>query len=348
MARSGNFNVSYRQDIAIFRTLGQKIWLGILGIILLLYPLLLGEYYIYIINFALIAIIAAVGLNLLTGYTGQISLGHAAFLAVGAYATAIFSSMGLPFIVVLLLSGLAALILGLIIGFPSLRLEGLYLAIATMAFYFIVAYGISHWTGLTGGQYGLKVAPLHVMGIPVDSNTRFYYLLLMFVVAAVYFATNLARSRVGRAFVAIRDRDIAAEVIGIDVARYKLISFAVSSAYAGIAGSLYAYFVGILAPEHFGFDVSIQYIAMIIAGGLGSIEGAIIGALFISLLPEGLRFVTGALASSFPELSNNFLLLKEGVYGLIIILFLIIEPTGLYGIWRRIKDSWETFPYRYR
>lgn len=349
MSRSGNYHTNYGQEISIFRTPGQKAWLALLVAGLVAFPFLAGNYYIYVVNFALISVIGALGLNLLTGFTGQISLGQAAFLAVGAYATALLSShFHWPFLVTIFLAALVTMVIGLVIGAPSLRLEGLYLAIATMALYFIVAYIISHWNSLTGGPYGIKVPPLQIMGLKFDNNFKLYFLLLSFVAGSVYFVANLARSRTGRAFVAIRDRDIAAEAMGIDVARYKILAFAVSSFLAGIAGGLYAYLVGVIAPDHFTFEVSIQYIAMIIAGGLGSIEGAILGAFFISLLPEVLRFVTGSLAESFPVFSGNFLLLREAAYGLVIVVFLLLEPAGLYGIWRNLRNSWETFPYKYR
>lgn len=347
MARSGNYNVSYSQELSIFRTRNQRILFGVLIAGLIAFPFIAGTYFVYILNFVFIAIIGALGLNILTGYTGQVSLGHAAFLAVGAYSTAVIAShFQLPFIVILLLAALIALIMGLIIGIPSLRLEGLYLAMATLAFYFFVTYVISHWS-LTGTNMGLKVPKLQIMGIPIDSNIRYYFLLLIFAAAAVYFATNLIRSRVGRAFIAVRDRDIAAETMGINVSYYKILSFAVSSFYTGIAGCLYAYLMGSIAPDHFTLDVSIQYIAIIIAGGLGSIEGTILGALFITLMPEGLRFLTGSLAESMPSISGSFLLLKDAAYGLIIILFLVFEPTGLYGIWTKVKNSWRTYPYKY-
>ncbi len=232
------------------------------------------------------AIIGAVGLNLLTGFTGQISLGHAAFIGVGGYATAILiTRVGIPFWFALPAAGLISAAVGLIIGIPSLRVKGLYLVIATLAAQFILEYVFMHWESMTRGIRGINVPPPSLGGFVFDTEKSFYFLTLFLVILGVGFARNLVRTKWGRAFVAIRDRDLAAEIMGINLFRYKLVAFGLSSFYAGIAGGLWANFMKVVTPEHFPFSLSIQYLAMIIVGGLGSVLGSIMGAIFMTLGP---------------------------------------------------------------
>ena len=337
---------SYREDMKLFQSPSLKVSLSALFIGLLVFPFIANDYLIYIINLSGIAIIGALGINILTGYTGQVSLGHAAFLAIGAYTSAILSSsLGMSFWLTMPIAGVVAALAGLVVAIPSLRLKGLYLVIITMAFQFIIEHIIYHWENLTFGDKGIGVPSVTIGSFAFDSGSRFYFIILFMVVLAIIFAKNLTRTKTGRAFVAIRDRDISAEVMGVNLARYKVVSFVISSFYAGVAGSLYAHHAGFIGPDHFTFFVSIEYVAMIIVGGMGTIPGAIYGALFMTLLPEGLRVLSDALRGSFPVLVVRFAALKTVIYGMIIILFLIIEPEGLNGIWQRIKVYWKTWPY---
>lgn len=347
MPRSGNYNVNYRLELSIFRTIKQKIVLCAALVVLFAIPLVAGNYLIYLINFCFIAVIAVLGLNVVTGYAGQISLGQGALVAVGAYSTAIFANYGLPFWLVIPLAGGAATLIGLLVGLPSLRLEGLYLAITTLAFHMITLYAISHGGSFTGGHDGMKLAPPALGGFALDTPRKFYYLAAFLAVLFIFLAVNLVRSRVGRALVAIRDRDVVASALGINLASFKLMAFGISAFYAGVAGSLYGYLVNVVTPDHFGIDVSIQYLAMLISGGIGTIEGAVLGAFFLTLLPEAMRSVVNAFSDVAPTLGGSFLLLREGLYGLVIILFLIFEPRGLSGFWQRIRNSWGTYPYKY-
>jgi branched-chain amino acid transport system permease protein len=296
----------------------------------------------------LIAVIAAVGLNILTGFTGQISLGNAAFLAVGAYATAVLAGrFGLPFPLVIPLAGLITALVGMIFGVPSLRLKGLYLAVATLAAHFVIEFVVSHWESVTGGVNGLSVPSPRAGPLVLASDRQLYLLALPLAAGLLLFARNLFRTKVGKAFVAIRDQDVSAEVMGVDVFRYKLLSFAVSSFYVGVAGSLLAYQARIISPENFPISVAIDQLGMVIIGGLGSLLGAVFGAVFITLLPELLRLVTGALATTFPELTTLFASVKMGVFGLAIVLFLIFEPDGMAARWHQIKNYWKLYPFSY-
>jgi branched-chain amino acid transport system permease protein len=294
-------------------------------------------------------VIGALGLNILSGYAGQISLGQSGFLAIGAYASAIMTAkVGLPFWLALPLSGLVTALSGLIIAIPCLRLRGLYLAMATFAFAFIVEYAIIHWHGLTNGTDGLAVPKASIVGLQIDSDIKLYFLILVLVICSLAFTRNLFRTEAGRAFIAIRDNDISAEVIGIDIVRYKIAAFMISSFYAGIAGSLYSITLSFIGPEHFTFIVTIEYLAMVLVGGVGTIVGTVFGALFMTALPEAIRLLRDHFSHDYPFLVTRMADLQGSFYGLIIILFLLLEPTGLFGIWIRVKNYWLAWPYRYR
>ncbi len=308
-------------------------------------PFFASTYWLDVANRVGIAVIAAMGLNLLTGYTGQISLGNAAFLAVGAYSTAALAGRGVPFALTIPLAGLLSALVGMVFGIPSLRLRGLYLAMATLAAHFIVEFTAVHWDFMTGGVNGISIPAPSFFGLALDSDRRIYWLILPLAVFHLWFARNLFRSRVGKAFIAIRDHDVSAEVMGVDVFRHKLLAFAVSSFYVGVAGSLLAYQARIISPENFPLGVAIDQLGMIIIGGLGSVLGSILGAAFITLLPEVLRLLTGSLAHSFPALIQLFASLKLGVFGLTIVLFLIFEPEGMASRFRRIKAYWSHYPF---
>ncbi len=339
---------TYIQDLRIFPSPTARISLLILGLILLSLPVLAGTYLSFVACICGVSVISALGLNILTGYTGLISLGHAAFMGIGAYTAAILASRaGLPFLATLPLAGAVAAITGFVVGVPTLRLKGLYLVVTTLAFQFIVEHVIYHWESLTKGDKGIALPDPSLLGYKFVSYESFYYVVLSVAVITAIFAKNLAMSRTGRALVAVRDRDIAAEIIGIHVAKYKILAFVVSSFIAGMAGALYAYLLRLISPDHFTFGQSILYIAMIIVGGMGTVLGSIVGAMFMVLLPEGLNAISGPLASAYPSLAPRIGGVSAIAYGLVIILFLILEPNGLFGIWIRIKRYWKTWPYSY-
>jgi branched-chain amino acid transport system permease protein len=346
--RCGDFRTTYAEDMAIFETRFARWMLAAFLALLLVLPQLATPYWVDVLNRIGIAVIAAVGLNILTGFTGQISLGNAAFLASGAYATAALAGKaGLPFPVVVPLAGGVSALVGMVFGVPSLRLKGLYLAMATLAAHFVVEFTITHWDSMTGGVNGISVPPARLLSLALDNDRRLSYAILPLAAGLVLFAKNLFRTKVGKAFVAIRDQGISAEVMGVSVYKYKLLSFGVSSFYVGVAGSLLAYQARIISPENFPVTVAIDYLGMIIIGGMGSILGSILGAIFITLLPELLRFPTTALAGTFPGLVELFASIKMGVFGLTIVLFLVFEPDGMAARWHTIKNYWKLYPFSY-
>lgn len=346
--RCGDFKESYLNDEIIFQTYWVKFWLILLMAFLLGLPLLANSYVLYVANLIGFAIIGAVGLNLLTGFTGQISLGHAAFIGVGGYAAAILvTKVGLPFWLAMPLAGLVAAATGMVIGIPSLRVKGLYLVIATLAAQFILEWVFVHWESMTHGIRGINVPAPSLAGFKFDTEEKFYYITLLMVFLSVGFARNLVRTKWGRAFVAIRDRDLAAEIMGINLFRYKLVAFGLSSFYAGIAGALWVGFIKVVTPEHFPFSLSIQYLAMVIVGGLGSVLGSIFGAVFMTLVPELLNVLTSFAKASVPGLEHVFLPMKDVIFGLLIVSFLIFEPHGLAEIWHRIKNFFNLWPFSY-
>lgn len=332
------------------------VW-GVLAVLVLLpVPLQLAqnEHLMSIITGIALASIGAIGLNILVGYTGQISIGQGAFMAVGGYTAAILSSRyGMPFWFGILAGGCVTALVGTLFGIPSLRIKGLYLAIATLAAQLIIEWVINHVPWISGGaQSSIYVNNPTVFGFEFNNEFRRYYLILFFFLLAFFGAQNLIRSRIGRAFIAVRDRDIAAEIIGVNIFRYKLLAFAVSSFYAGVAGALWTYYLRIANYENFTLVVSIEYLAMIIIGGLGSILGPVLGAIFIKLLPIVMdlsvisiaRNVFGVSYGGVADFLANFQLF---IFGALIIAFLIIEPEGLARMWENMKRYFRLWPYSY-
>ncbi|MFH1033712.1 MAG: branched-chain amino acid ABC transporter permease [Pseudomonadota bacterium] len=350
----GLFFSSYRKDDAIFKTWWLRIWMAVLFIFLITYPLyseqaneFTGMNVTNMFNLIFIYIIGAHGLNLLTGYTGQISLGHGAFMGVGAYTAGILANMGWPFYLALPAAGLMAAAVGMIFGLPSLRLRGLYLAIATLAAQFILDYAMRNWSALTGGSAGLTVPYAKIFSQEFNSDNSFYFLALFFAVLATLYLKNITRTRTGRAFVAVRDRYLAAEVIGVNLFKYRILSFGISSFMVGIAGGLWAYYITIISDEHFTLWLSVQFLAMVIVGGLGHVLGGIFGAIFFVVLPELLRLPAEALTDVYPNIFGIFASLREMVFGLIVILFLIFEPDGLAARWHTMRAYWKLWPFSY-
>jgi len=346
--RCGDFKETYIKDEEIFQSLFVKFWLGLFFVFLLAFPFIANAYLLYVANMIGFAIIAAVGLNLLTGFTGQISLGHAAFVGVGAYTSAILvTRLGFSFWLSIPFAGLVAALTGMIIGIPSLRVKGLYLCIATLAAQFIFEFVFIHWESMTKGITGINIPPPSIGSLQFITEKEFYWITLVFVVVAVGYARNLVRSRMGRAFVAIRDRDLSAEIIGINLFRYKLSAFAISSFYAGVAGALWVTFLKVVTPDHFPFILSIHYLAMIIVGGLGSILGSVFGAIFMTLIPEVLNYLSEIVKMRSPGYEEIFVPMKEVIFGVLIVLFLVFEPRGLAEIWNRIKNFFRLWPFSY-
>src|SRR6188474_2734193 len=334
----GVFKTSYEADMALYPLPIARWTVGIMGVLFfLVIPLGLHEYYLSICNLVWIAVIGALGLNILVGYTGQVSIGHGAFMSVGAYTAAnLATRLGSPWPVNLLAGGLMAAAVGAIVGIPSLRIKGLYLAIATLAGQLIIEWTINHVTFISGGVQASIEVPRPRLGSMVLSSQRDMYFFLLFFV--------------GRAFIAIRDQDIAAEIIGINIFRYKLLAFAISSFYAGVTGVLYTYFLGIANYEQFQITTSIDYLAMIIIGGLGSVLGSVLGAIFVTMLPIFLRITMetfGGLFFSSGAMLNIIPNLRLIVFGLLIIVFLVVEPEGLNRLWRNIRNYFRIWPFAY-
>lgn len=347
--RARTFRASYREDVQLFPNWWSSVWLVLFLLFLLLLPFFSGSYAMVFVNMVCIAAIGAIGLNLLTGYSGQISLGHAAFIALGAYTTAILvNRFSLPISVTMPAAGMVALFGGLIIGWPCLRLKGLYLAMATMCFGFIVQYVLTHWESLTMGVNGISAPPPSLFGYEFDSLEKMYYLILCTTILLTILAGNLVRTKLGRAFVAIRDRDVAAAIIGINLTKYKMLAFLISAFYAGVAGSLYSYNYMYVHVEAFSFEVSLRYLCMIICGGLGSIAGSIIGAAFITAVPDMIKLLADEFGKVFPIILEKYTdEWNVAAFGLLVILFLIIEPGGLFRIWKRIKNCFVNWPFTY-
>jgi branched-chain amino acid transport system permease protein len=347
----GSFKEKYEQEITIFETDFGRLWM-VIGLFALFVgvPFISSPYTLYIINTIGTASIAAMGLNLLIGYTGQISLGHGAFVGVGAYTAAVLATRaGLPFWLSVPAAGLITAMVGMVFGIPSVRLKHLYLTVATLAGQFIIEYTLVHWETLTGGPEGIILPQASLFGLDITADRNFFWVIFVCFAVMTWMAANLVRTRYGRAFIAIRDNDRAAEGMGIPLFRYKLLAFGISSFYAGIAGALLAFYTISITPEPFTLLLSIEYIAMIIIGGLGSVSGSIFGAVFIIMLNELLSGATEFLLNvgGFGGLALTIAPLREFVFGLCIVLFIIFEPKGLAEIWRIVRASFRLWPFAY-
>src|SRR6202162_2953448 len=350
---SGVFKTSYAADMALYPLPIAK-WAvaAVAGLFIVIAPLALSEYYISILNQIMIAVVGALGLNILVGYTGQISIGHGAFMSVGAYTAAnLVTHLGAPFWITIRAGGAMAALIGAIVGIPSLRIKGIYLAIATLAAQLIIEWTINHVPAISGGvQASIEIPRPTVFGTQLKSEWQIYLFLMFFVVLALVATLKLVRRRIGPAFIAIRDQDIAAEIIGINIFRYKLYAFAISSFFAGVTGALESYYLGIANYEQFQLTVSIDYLAMVIIGGLGSILGSILGAIFVTLLPIATRLFLesfGGLFISQADLANIIPNLRLILFGGLIIFFLVVEPEGLNRLWRNIRNYFRVWPFSY-
>ncbi len=338
---------SYAADEALFDSAVQRGWFVVLLLALALFPFAVNQYWAYLACLAAINVISATGLNILTGYTGLVSLGQAAFMGVGAYTVAVLEArLGTPFLLNLLLGGFMAAAVGMVFGIPSLRVKGLYLAISTIAASFILHFVFANWSSVTRGVSGINVPPARLFGIDLDTPFKLYWVIVPLAVLMLLGAANLFRTRVGRAFIAVRDRDISAEVLGIPLLRTKLTSFALSSFYAGVAGGLWAYFFRVVTPETFPLIMSIFFLAAIIVGGMGTILGGILGAVFMTLVPELLKLGVGLVSPFWPEAAVVLSPVRTVVFGALIVGFLVFEPQGLAEMWRRTRRFFHLWPFK--
>ena len=335
------FKTNYDQDIRLAKHGGHVFWYGLLCLFLATAPWVIDEYWLAQLTFVLIYGIVGLGLMLLAGFTGLFSLGHAAFLGVGAYTQAVMVNAGVPFPIALACAGLLSAAVGVVVGLPALRVKGIYLGMATLAFGFIVEEGLARWESVTGGNKGLLVNPPSLFGFEFSSTNSFYFLCLVVAVLSTLAIVNLMRAPTGRAFVAIRDSEISAQSMGIHLARYKTLSFALSAALAGLGGALYGHKIQFLSPEQFSIIQSIDLLLMVVIGGLGSIHGAFLGAIFLIVMPQLI-----ALGKDFlPDAIGQAAGLQGTVYGLVLIAFVLFEPLGLYGRWLKVRTYFQLFPF---
>jgi branched-chain amino acid transport system permease protein len=356
------FKTTYDQDLSLFRDRTQRDWYLVLVLGLLSIPFLLPA---YLVDFSLVLIFGLCGLSLmvLVGYTGLVSLGHAAFLGIGAYSHVYFSQdLGVPWIVSVTLAVMVTAAAGVLVGLPALRMTGLYLAIATLAFALIIQEVFTRWDSVTGGLKGKVVERPVIFGYVLRDDVAFYGLCLGFLILGLWLTRNLLRAPAGRALMAIRDSEIAAQSIGIDLAFYKIMAFGYSAGMMGVAGALFAHQVGFLAPDIFTVLLSIQFLLMVVVGGLGSLHGAVFGAIFVALLPvaistmrdsapdwlgqvfsvfgKDIGFAVSAAVDRFVKQPG----LEPGIFGLVLVLFILFEPQGIYGRWVKIKLYFSLFP----
>ncbi len=345
----GVFHTTYRADMGLRPRPLERVRLGMFALLVVVFPFVATPYWLSLANQVAIATVGALGLNILVGYTGQISLGQGAFMAVGAYGTGLLTArFGVPFWASVPMACLITAAVGVFFGLPSLRLRGLYLAVATLAAQEIVEWIVTHWTALTGGTEALVIPAPTLFGVRMNTDFRFYWFGVLCAAGTAVFVANLFRSRVGRAFIAVRDQDVAANVTGVNIFHYKLLAFATSSFFVGLAGAMIAHYRTIISWERFTLETSITYLAIIIIGGLGSIAGSFFGAVFMTLLPAFISTVGRALQGSAPGVAALLPYVQQSVFGLVIILFLILEPEGLAKLWRKVKDYFHVWPFAYR
>ncbi len=346
---AGDFRTSYAVDTTIFPTAASRN-AAIVGIVLICFaPLIFNEYWLTILIQIGIFGIAALGLNILVGFTGQISIGHAAFFLFGAFTSAYLSNHSVPVFFAIPLAGAITAIVGLIFGVPAARLKGLYLVIATLAAQYILLDFFSRADWFSGGSVPASAQPFSIFGYVLRGDRQYFYVVLAYVLVSYLLVTNLIRTRDGRALVAVRDHYLSAEIMGINLTKYRTLSFGLAAFFAGIAGALYAHYQLVVSNEGFGIERSIIFLAMIIIGGTGSIMGTLMGTAFVVLLPESMEWISAGLKGSTIDkalsLNNNITFLREIAIGLIIIAFLIFEPDGLAHRWRQVKTYWKLYPF---
>jgi len=346
--RCGEFRTTYQSDMTIFPTpLARRVAIASVGL-LLLAPLVLNQYYLNLFIQIGYYGIAALGLNIVVGFTGQISLGHAAFFGLGAFTSAwINNNFGIPVFFCIPLAGLLTMAVGLLVGIPAGRIKGLYLAIATLASQYILEDFFARADWFTGGSAGAMASPFTIFGYVMNNDRSYFYVVLFYVIIMYLAGSNLLRTRDGRAFIAVRDHYLSAEIMGINLNKYRILSFGISSFYAGIGGALFGHYLGFVSAEGFTLLLSIQFLAMVIIGGLGSVMGAMFGTVFMVLLPQVMEFGVHLVGSNNSALTQALAYIKEISIGLAIILFLIFEPDGLAHRWKMIKNYWKLYPFSY-
>lgn len=331
---------NYGRDIDIFKHRTHAIWYIVLVGLLIVAPLFLDIFYEKQLTELFIWAIAGVGLMLLVGYTGLVSLGHVAFMALGAYIHAILYSRGWPLALSIPASAVMTGGIGVLIGVASLRMTGIYLAIATLAFAMIVEKVLAHWPALTGGHSGFRVDDPNLFGLSLDSSTAYYYTCLTVLLFVFLAVINLLRSPTGRSFIAVRDSEISAQALGVSLLRTKTLAFALSAALTGLAGALYAHRIGFLFPDAFTIMTSIMLLMLVVVGGLGSLHGVVFGAFFITIVPQIIAIVRDWLPAELAQRGG----LEPLIFGGVLILFLMFEPLGFYGRWVKIRLFFSQFP----
>ncbi|MCK9917727.1 branched-chain amino acid ABC transporter permease [Microbacteriaceae bacterium K1510] len=343
---SGYFRTDYADELALIQTRGERVSLAVFIVVLAALPFIASPFLLDLACQVFLAAIGALSLMLLTGYAGQISLGHAGLIAAGAFTTGILArEINAPFWITLPASALTGVVLGLIFGLPSLRLRGLYLAVSTLALHFIVIYLGGEYETKRGFSTGIMVDKPTIAGFALNDGRIWYFILLAFAAATLLICINLLRSRSGRAWRALHAKETVAEALGISVARYKLLAFVISSAMTTVAGSLFAYYRGFVSIEAFDLFLSIQYVAMIIIGGMGSLLGALLGAAFVTIFPYAIESLL-KLLPNVQSLAGDIFAVNYASFGVVMILFLVFEPQGLVGIWRRVQDYFLLWPFK--
>jgi branched-chain amino acid transport system permease protein len=345
---SGYFRTRYEQDLTLLTTRPERASLGVFVLALLAFPLVASAFQLDLACQVFLASVGALSLMLLTGYAGQISLGHAGLIAAGAFTVGIlFRETNAPFWITLPAAALVGALLGIIFGLPSLRLRGLYLAVSTLALHFVVIYLGGEYESRRGFSTGIVIDPPSIAGMSISDGRIWYFILLAAAAATLLMCLNLMRARTGRAWRAIRAHETVAEALGIGIASYKVLAFVISSAITAVAGALFAYYRGFVSVEAFSLFLTIQYLAMVIVGGMGSLLGALLGAAFVTLFPyvieAGLLALPGA-----QRYADLLFAVNYAVFGLVMILFLIFEPLGLVGIWHRIQSYFLLWPFKHR
>lgn len=345
---SGYFRTSYAQDIALLQSRMQKTSAAVFVVLLLLFPLIASNFYLDLVTQVFLASLGALPLMLLTGYAGLISLGHAGLLCAGAFTAGIlFREFSAPIYLTLPAAALVGALLGIIFGLPSLRLRGLYLAVSTLALHFVVIYLGGEYETKRGYSTGITVDPPSLFGYEIYGGKPWYYLLLFFAALTLWICMNLLRSRTGRAWRAIHAHETVAEALGINVAAYKLLAFVISSAIAAVAGALFAYYRSFVSVEAFSLFLTIQYVAMVIIGGMGSLLGALLGAFFVTIFPYAIEALLLKLPNA-QAYAGVLFAVNYAAFGFVMILFLVFEPLGLVGIWRRIQSYFLLWPFKHR
>ncbi len=335
-----HYDTTYRDAQRLIRYRADWLAYGALFLLLLAAPWILPRYYVGEVSFIFIMCIASLGLMVLTGFTGQISFGHAAFLAIGAYAHVWFISHDVPFVISIIAASALSGAVGLMIGLPAIRVSGLHLAMVTLAFSIILEQVIGRWKSVTGGYTGVPVPSPSILGIDLGGLRPFYFLCLAILLIVFVALINLTRGSIGRALVGVRDSETAAHALGIWVGGTKVLAFVISASVTGVAGALMAHHVQHVTPEGFSLLLSLELVMMVVIGGLGSLRGAILGAIFISLLPT---FIS-KLKPMLPAAVSGQFGLEIFVFGLVLALFILFEPMGLNGRWLKLKALFQSFP----